>query len=295
MNPVHPPLRCCVLGAGRWGRILIEGVDAQLQLSGIACAGSSDSLSWIGDRFPDVPHGTDAGALLRSGGHDAVVIATPSATHAEFTHLALELGMHVLVEKPICFSRAEAETLRRFAVSNDRELFVGYVYLHQPAFEALRAAIAGGPPASIAFDWNRPHLAGPLHWELLPHELAVLSVLWDEPPAGIEVRRRTDDALECEVHASSGRCASVRLTRDCTRPKSRRVRVEIGQRTLLWCDNSLAVWRQGWRVVPLAPAPSPVERELARFAANIRSPADRMARQPALVTEVTGVIEQTFS
>ena len=42
---------------------------------------------------------------------DAVVICSPSQTHAEVTLAALELGLHVLVEKPMCITLADADRI----------------------------------------------------------------------------------------------------------------------------------------------------------------------------------------
>ena len=57
----------------------------------------------------------DFEAVLASSQVEAVVIATPVATHAPLVHAALEAGKHVLVEKPLATSVREAEDLVQLA------------------------------------------------------------------------------------------------------------------------------------------------------------------------------------
>lgn len=57
---------------------------------------------------------------------DAIVIATPASTHAELALRALEAGKHVLVEKPLALSGAEARELARIALERDLILQVGH-------------------------------------------------------------------------------------------------------------------------------------------------------------------------
>jgi predicted dehydrogenase len=67
---------------------------------------------------------------------DAVVVATPTVNHRETAGMILEAGCHVLVEKPIAASVAEAEELVGLAESSSRVLAVGHVEFHNPAVQA---------------------------------------------------------------------------------------------------------------------------------------------------------------
>ena len=53
-----------------------------------------------------------AAEAARPDGIQAVSVATPNNTHYEITKAALEHGLHVVCEKPLCFTVAEAEELR---------------------------------------------------------------------------------------------------------------------------------------------------------------------------------------
>ena len=74
-------------------------------------------------------------ASLLDGGHvDAVLISSPAATHAEATIAALDAGLHVFVEKPLCITLADAD---RIVAARDRAgkvVQVGYMKRHDPAW-----------------------------------------------------------------------------------------------------------------------------------------------------------------
>jgi len=69
---------------------------------------------------------------------DLVSIAAPTPRHAELTHLCLERGLHVLVEKPMASSVAEGSAMLALARSRKRALFVGQVERFNPAVVASR-------------------------------------------------------------------------------------------------------------------------------------------------------------
>jgi len=70
---------------------------------------------------------------------EAVVVATPTVNHRATAGHLLEAGCHVLVEKPIASSLAEADELLRLAQVHDAVLAVGHVEFHNPAVQAALA------------------------------------------------------------------------------------------------------------------------------------------------------------
>jgi predicted dehydrogenase len=67
---------------------------------------------------------------------EAVVVATPTVSHAEVSRFFLDRGVHVLVEKPMTATRAEAEDLVARARRAGLVLQVGHVERYNPAIEA---------------------------------------------------------------------------------------------------------------------------------------------------------------
>ncbi len=72
---------------------------------------------------------------------DAVSIATPTETHCEIACAFLEKGVHVLVEKPIARSLAEADKMIEAAEKSGAKLMVGQLERFNPAMIALRPLV----------------------------------------------------------------------------------------------------------------------------------------------------------
>lgn len=85
----------------------------------------------------------------RQDGIQAVSIATPNFTHFEICKAALEAGLHVVCEKPLCFTVAEALELERLAKAQNKMVGVTYGYSGHQVIEQARQMIAAGELGSI--------------------------------------------------------------------------------------------------------------------------------------------------
>ncbi|MDN3557849.1 Gfo/Idh/MocA family protein [Halomonas maura] len=85
----------------------------------------------------------------REDGIQAVSIATPNGTHFAICMAALEAGLHVVCEKPLCFTVAEAEELRSLAERQGRFVGVTYGYSGHQMIRQARAMIASGDLGEI--------------------------------------------------------------------------------------------------------------------------------------------------
>ncbi len=90
-----------------------------------------------------------AGEAQHPHGIRAVSIATPNNTHYEITKAALEHGLHVVCEKPLTFTTAEAEELARIAADKNRVIGVAYGYSGHQMIEQARQMIASGTLGKI--------------------------------------------------------------------------------------------------------------------------------------------------
>ena len=90
-----------------------------------------------------------AAEAARPDGIEAVSVATPNNTHFAICRAALEHGLHVVCEKPLCFSVAEAEELRRLAGERGRVVGVTYGYAGHQMIEQARAMVARGDLGEI--------------------------------------------------------------------------------------------------------------------------------------------------
>ena len=103
-------LRLGVIGLGNMGSVHVRTIQ-QGKVPGLVVTAVSDSNPKLLPDDPTLAAFTDAGALIRSGKVDAVLIATPHYAHTSIGVDALEQGLHVLVEKPISVHKADCERL----------------------------------------------------------------------------------------------------------------------------------------------------------------------------------------
>jgi len=89
--------------------------------------------------------------LLADPAIDAVSICTPNFFHCEPTIAALEAGKHVLVEKPMAMTVAEAERMCAAAAANDRHLVTGFQWRFNPKARFLKAQREAGLFGDIHF------------------------------------------------------------------------------------------------------------------------------------------------
>ncbi len=179
---------------------------------------------WFGDRFED---------LLDQPGVDAVVICTPNSLHVGQAQAALRAGKHVLVQKPLALSHAEAQATVEMARRLERLLFVDYTYRFVDTMRVFRSVLddAGsissvravfhniyGPGVEKAwfFDPKQSgggaltdlgvHLLDLALWVLTPGEVRLVSAELSsaqERPTEDSARLELDlDTVPCEVSVS---------------------------------------------------------------------------------------------
>lgn len=90
-----------------------------------------------------------AAEAAREDGIRAVSIATPNNTHYPISRAALLAGLHVICEKPLTFTVAEAEDLRRIAAGRGLVVGVTYGYAGHQMIEEARALVAAGALGDI--------------------------------------------------------------------------------------------------------------------------------------------------
>lgn len=90
-----------------------------------------------------------AAEAARPDGIQAVSVATPNNTHYEISTAALEHGLHVVCEKPLCFTVAEAEALAALAKARAKVVGVTYGYAGHQLIEQARAMVAAGELGDI--------------------------------------------------------------------------------------------------------------------------------------------------
>lgn len=185
-------IRVGVVGLGYWGPNLVRCFsDLENCKVTAVCDQSYDQLLRIKDRFPAVYPVENFEALLDRDMVDAVVIATPTATHFELASKALEHDLHVFVEKPLAQTSDECRKLVDLASERNRVLFVGHVFLHSAPVLKLRELIQSGELGNINYISSRRLNLGPVRkdvgalFDLAPHDISMMLFLLGQKPLSV--------------------------------------------------------------------------------------------------------------
>ena len=149
---------------------------------------------------------------------EAMVLAAPTAVHASLGCRLLEAGTHVLVEKPVAASLAEADQL--LAAAGDRVLAVGHVEFFNPALQALlvRKVVPGYLVAERLGPFTRRSLDIDVILDLMIHDLQILHALDPSPlrevrATGINVLSPRIDIANVRLALESGCVANITASR----------------------------------------------------------------------------------
>ncbi|WP_426028928.1 Gfo/Idh/MocA family protein [Brevundimonas sp. TWP2-3-4b2] len=199
MTHTLPPLKVGVAGVGVMGRnharVLSDIRDFDLTAVFDPDAATAQGIAGL----------YDATAFTRAedfiaAGLDAAVVSTPNRHHAELGVALLEAGVHVLVEKPIAATVADAQALIDAAKANDRVLMVGQVERFNPAVDAVKRAIDGDDIISIQITRVGP----------FPPRMGEVGVVIDLAVHDIDIIRHLTDSEIVEVQPQLARTKADR-------------------------------------------------------------------------------------
>ena len=132
-------LRVGLIGLGRMGQNHLRVLSL---LKGVELAFVADSDAAVAQRLGaqfDVPGVCDIHPVL--GYADAVVICTPTVTHADYIRLVADKVHNIFVEKPLAGTMAEADAVASLAKERGLNLQVGFIERFNPAVQSLKQVL----------------------------------------------------------------------------------------------------------------------------------------------------------
>ena len=130
----------CGVGSMGWNH---ARVCSELGILAGICDQNPELLDSVSDRF-QVPGFSEMKLAFEELSPDGVIVATPTSSHYRLTKDALEMGAHVLVEKPIVSEIEQGEELITIAESNDLTLAVGHIERHNPVIKRAKLHLESG-------------------------------------------------------------------------------------------------------------------------------------------------------
>ncbi|UFU07366.1 Gfo/Idh/MocA family protein [Ruania halotolerans] len=139
------PVRAGVVGLGWAGQQHMAGYHDLPGVELVALAGMEEHLlTELGDRYSVPGRYSTLEAMLAEADLDVLSIATPTALHAPMAIAALGAGVHVLCEKPMAPTAADAERMAEAAQAADRVLEITFNKRHRAPARTLRRLVADG-------------------------------------------------------------------------------------------------------------------------------------------------------
>jgi predicted dehydrogenase len=140
-------LRTGVVGGGLIAQVAhlpnLAALGDAFELVAIADV-SGELAAGLAQRHPPARPYADWAEMLAAERLDAVVVCAPHATHAEVTLAALDRGLHVLVEKPLCIAPDDADAICARRRETGLVVQVGYMKRFHAGYEAFLDALPAG-------------------------------------------------------------------------------------------------------------------------------------------------------
>ena len=291
-------LKIGVVGAGAWGRNHVRTVAglAEAELAAV-CDSDPKVRERMARQYPAALVTGDLGALL--GAVDAVIVASPAATHASIATQAVNAGKPVLVEKPFALKVEDAVAVARLGVERKVPILAGHLLVYHPAVERLRELVQSGDLGKVFYLYGLRVNLGQVRkdenalWSFGPHDVSVALYLLGEQPIRVAAQGKSylqpaiEDVVFLTMEFASGVLAHVQLS--WLDPHKERKLTVVGAKKMVVFDDmepreklriydkgvdrppeygsfgeSLAI-REGDIFIPRIPTVEPLAAELAHF------------------------------
>lgn len=181
-----------IIGYGYWGQNIVRNFFSTPHCVIAKVAEQrAENRAQLNKAYPSIIAVADADEVINDPGIDAVVIVTPVSTHYTLAKKALKEGKHVLVEKPMTSSVAEARELTALAESQRLTLMVDHTFLYTGAVQKIKQLMDSNAIGEARyFDSTRINLGlfQPdinVLWDLAAHDLSILVYLISEEPVSV--------------------------------------------------------------------------------------------------------------
>lgn len=181
------------IGCGYWGPNVLRNFSAQQDCwVKFVAEINPERQAYVRTNFPRSEVVADLDIILKDPEVDAVVIATPAASHYALTKQVLESGKHAFVEKPLATSTTHADELVNLASRCGQTLMVGHTFLYNAAVRYAKKLLTEDQLGQLYYIYSQRLNLGQVRsdvnawWNLAPHDVSILMYLMnDELPVSV--------------------------------------------------------------------------------------------------------------
>jgi predicted dehydrogenase len=245
------PVRVAVVGAGYWGRNFVRNFASLPEAQLAWVCDLDDEARRRAARLAPAAHVTaELSEVLADPEVQAVVLATNAVYHAGQAVAALRAGKHVLVEKPMATTVADAEAMVHAADEARRLLLVGHLMLYHPAVERLREIAESGELGRVYYLYALRVNLGRIRrdenalWSFAPHDLSIILELLHAQPVTVWARGEcylqagVEDVVFLNLQFADRTMAQIQLS--WLDPRKERRLTVVGSRKMVVFDDGHA-------------------------------------------------------
>jgi len=183
------------IGVGYWGPNLLRNLVSinRCRVKTVVDL-SPDRRNFIQKLYPSVGVSGDVREVLEDPSVDAVLVATPVATHFDLAMKALHAGKHVLVEKTMAKTVAEIDEMDGLSGEKGLVAMVGHTFLYNAAVRFMKKMIDSGEIGELRYIYSRRLNLGRIRtdvdvlWNLAPHDVSIIQY-WLGDPDPLSVKK----------------------------------------------------------------------------------------------------------
>ncbi|MGQ9631121.1 MAG: Gfo/Idh/MocA family protein [bacterium] len=251
-----------LVGLGHWGPNLLRNfMSLENGEVEIICDSNPKALRNVKGEYPQIAVTEDYLDVTGDERLDAVVIATPAATHYSIAKSAVERGKHIFVEKPITLSVREAEELVKLSERRGVKLMVGHLLLYHNAIRTIKHIIESGAIGRLYYTYQKRVNLGKVRsrenvlWSFSPHDISTAMYLLGETPTnvvafgGAYLQKGIEDVVFLKMGFSEGRISHIHAS--WLDPTRERKLVIVGEKGMIVFDEvsgKLQLMHRGVRV-----------------------------------------------
>jgi predicted dehydrogenase len=235
-----------IVGCGYWGPNLVRNLVETNRAESICCFDVNPmSLRKLHRRFPSIELAANLEQVLAEC--DAIMVATPVASHHMIVKAALERGKSAFVEKPLARSSRESQELIGLAAANRCTLMVGHTFVYSPPVRKVKEYLDQDVLGDVCFlSSSRVNLG--IHrsdvdviWDLAPHDLSMFLYWLEEIPLRVSATGRACvgkllDVAFLRLEFPSGALANLEMS--WLAPSKLRRTVVVGKKSMVVYDDT---------------------------------------------------------
>jgi len=255
-----------MVGLGGWGKNLLRNFGTLPESDLRWCCDADEATRALhAPAYPQARFTASYDEVLADPDVRAVVLATPVPTHFELARRAILAGKHVMVEKPMTWTAAEAHELRDLVSGSGLVLMVGHLLRFHPGIEKLRELIDTGELGEVRYVYGNRLNLGTIRadenvlWSLGVHDISVILHLVDADPVEVSARGQSyvqpgvEDVAFGYIRFSTGQIGHLHLS--WLDPNKMRKMTVVGSKRMavfddMEPDRKVTVYDKGSIVIP---------------------------------------------